>query len=392
MDIKEIFPADGRYQDIYCPVCKQHCDLAYVDFIEELSGVNFSIFGLPVLKCPSCGTENLPDRSRFLIIDSHKKSVNDGSLEFVANRRKIVNTFSFTSVPFQYDPDDYHYIPGLQRPWDEGFLTPVFFKRSVLLKYDNAPGYRVKFASTTYGTIYTDDSYISFGINRHGNVMMWLGDIGKLPEAEQFYLRSENLKSDHSIGSEFYDGQIECVATKRSRESELFKQRSDLIEACFKHFGEKIARLDSEVLDLAISFNPPTVDTPKERRHVADTLNKIYIESMDNGALGRVFSAQGRDLKSLGSLKRLQGILESALKGESVASQLSPLYVLYDLRVAYSHLHSSDAADLALLKVTDRLGLPAGAGLLKIYDVLMAQLTKCFQSLTNTVGRLNAPH
>lgn len=37
---------------------------------------------------------------------------------------------------------------------------------------------------------------------------MWLGDIARLPDAEQYYLRSENIDSDHSIGSEFYDGQI----------------------------------------------------------------------------------------------------------------------------------------------------------------------------------------
>jgi hypothetical protein len=56
-------------------------------------------------------------------------------------------------------------------------------------------------ASTTYGTIYA--SIIAFGINKHGKLVMWLGDIAKLPESEQYYLRSENVASDHCKGSEF---------------------------------------------------------------------------------------------------------------------------------------------------------------------------------------------
>ena len=79
----------------------------------------------------------------------------------------------------------------------------------MLLKYDNSPDYRVKFASTSYGSIDTQEESISFGLNRHGHIVMWLGDIAKLPENELYYLRSENIPSDHSLGSEFYDGQIE---------------------------------------------------------------------------------------------------------------------------------------------------------------------------------------
>jgi hypothetical protein len=381
MDIKDIYPPDGKMQRIHCPACGTHCDLGYTDFSELLSGVRIQISGLPVLRCPKCGTENLPDLSRLAIIDCHKRSVDAGENAFISTRRKPEKRFDFTPVPFLYDSDDYRYIPGLVRPWDQGFLTPVFFNRAVLFKYDNAPGYRVRFASTTYGTIHTEDEYISFGINRHGRIVMWLGDIGKLPVSEQHYLRSENVPSDHSIGSEFYDGQINVVFTPRSKEDELFRQRSNFIEACLQRFGEKLAHLDAEVMELALSFNPPVVDTPKERRHVADTLNKIYLESLDNGALAKALTAQGGDPKSLGSLKRLQGVLEKALPGEDVASKLSPLYVLYDLRVAYSHLHSTERAEDTLQKVTDRLGLARTVGLMAIYAALVGQLTESFAAL-----------
>ena len=50
MDIKDIYPPDGKMQRIHCPACGTHCDLGYTDFSELLSGVRIQISGLPVLR------------------------------------------------------------------------------------------------------------------------------------------------------------------------------------------------------------------------------------------------------------------------------------------------------------------------------------------------------
>jgi hypothetical protein len=198
-------------------------DLKFIDFRHEVTGIIVEIQELPTLQCQDCSSEYLPDLSRFAIMQLHEQCLAKNQSNVSVVRKKRSNTFSFTEVTFQYDPDDYYYIPGLHRKHDVGFLQPVFFKRSVLLKYDNSPDYRVSFASSTYGQIIADGHHISFGINRFGNVVMWLGDIAKLPESEQYYLKSENVQSDHSIGSEFYDGQIEVKFTDPTAENLLFK-------------------------------------------------------------------------------------------------------------------------------------------------------------------------
>lgn len=385
MDIKDLIPQADYVQRNYCDDCGKLLDLEFLRYNEEISGVRIQIDGLPILRCSTCSKGYLPDLSRLALIDCHKRAVEAGSPVFACVRKKRTNEFKFAKVPFLYDPDDYFYIPGLYRPFDVGFLTPVFLKREVLLKYDNSPSYRVQFASTTYGTIYTGEEYISFGINRNGLVVMWLGDIAKMPESEQYYLRSENVSSDHSIGSEFYEGQIECVFTKISREDRLFKARSAFIEASVKRFAKKIAHLDDEVMNLALAFNGPVVDTDKERRHVADTLNKIYIESFDNAALGDVLQSLGGDPKSLGSLKRLQGLLERALPSEDINSLLSPLYVLYDLRVAYSHLTSAERQRDVLQTVVDRLGVDVNTSLIDLYNCLIGALIVTFERLAELV-------
>ncbi|MFH7566539.1 hypothetical protein [Oceanimonas smirnovii] len=383
MEITDFFPEQGHIQRLYCDKCQGHLDLVFSDFHELVTSVDIEIKGLPMLHCESCDKSFFPDDSRFAVIHLHEQAYKKYSNKVTVTRNKTNQDFGFGVAPFIYDSDDYKYIPGLKRPWDEGFLTPVFFKREVLLKYDSSPTYRLSFASTTYGEIRRGDDFsMPFGINKNGKVIMWLGDIARLPDAEQYYLRSENIESDHSIGSEFYDGQIECIFTDLSKEDGLFKNRSTFLEACFNKFGIKIAHLDSEVFDLSVSFNAPVVDTEKERRHVADTLNKIYLESFDNKALGGVISQLGGDPKSLGSIKRLQKVIELSCPSADIPALMSPFYILYNLRVVYSHIGSKQSEQEKLDFVISRLGLGGNSGLMEIYPTLVEKLGESYKRLT----------
>lgn len=385
MELVDLFPPDGKVQRLYCDDCENHLDLSYDDFEQEVSGIYIELKGLPILLCPKCGTKHYPDRSRFSLIELHRRAFSAGENSIRANRKKLTDDFGFTKVPFVFDADDYHYIPGLVREFDPGFLTPVFFNMEVLIKYDVHPSYRVRFASRTYGQIWQDGFSISFGINRHGKLVMWLGDVARLPENEQYYLRSENVPSDHSIGSEFYNGQIECVFTDRALEDDLFASRSDFIETFYSHFGTRIAHLEKEVLDLAITLRRPVVDTPAERRNVADQLNKVYLESIDNGALGALISAKGLKPKGSGNLKRLQVLLEDANPSADIHNTMSPLYVLYDLRIAYLHLGSDAGREQLLDTVRQRLGIDASADLFLIYDVLIPAMRNSFKKLSESI-------
>ena len=203
MDLKDAYPPPGHVQRLYCGLCKKPLRLIYKDFDEDVSGIRVRIAGLPYLHCDECPADYLPDNSRFAIVHLHEGAMRAGHKGVPSTRRKPNKKYEFTKVDFDYDSDDYDYLPGLTRPWDIGFLTPVFFYRTVLHKYDSLPGYSVRFASATYGSIDAPDWDISFGINKSGKVIMWLGDIAKLPLNEQHYLRSENVPSDHDIGSEF---------------------------------------------------------------------------------------------------------------------------------------------------------------------------------------------
>jgi hypothetical protein len=377
MEIGDVFPPRGFVQRLYCDVCKGSLDLIYKDFSEVVSGIGVTINGLPYLHCDKCSRDMLPDNSRAAIIRLWEQATEQNSPGVKSTRKKPMRNFGFTTVPFKYDSDDYQYLPGLERAHDPGFLTPVFFNREVLLKFDASPDYQVKFASTTYGTIYGGAFYISFGINKNGNVFMWLGDIADLPEKEQYYLLSENIPSDHSIGSEFYDGQIECIFTEPSREDRLFGLRSSFIEMCAKRWGVSVAHLDREVLDLVSGFNAP----------VADTLNKVYIESFNNKALAALASKLGTTPQGSGTLKRLQAVMGTVVLDDlTLRLILKPFFTLYDFRVASLHLSSVESGEQTLLSVLERLELPKSADLPTIYGRLMDMLAASFEELIGKIA------
>lgn len=386
MDLIDLFPKDGHVQRLYCDNCSKHLDLKFNYFRENVSDIEINIAGLPVLNCESCDRNYLPDTSRFAVIYAHKQALKNSSDIVNITRKSPERNFGLSLVPFIYDSDDYEYIPGLKRPRNDGFLTPVFFNKEILLKYDASPTYRLAFVSTTYGEIRRDNDFsISFGINKNGKIIMWLGDIAKLPNSEQYYLRSENIESDHSIGSEFYDSQIECVFTEPSIEDALFNSRSEFLEICFRKFGKKLAHLDKEVFELAVSFNGPMVDTERERKHIADTLNKIYLESFDNKVLASILKDLGGDPKDLGSIKRLHKIMELSTNNIGIASLMGSFYVLYDLRVSCSHLGSKDKGVEKLTSVKERLGLSSEASFSNTYETLMKELTSSYRALTRLI-------
>ena len=219
---------------------------------------------------------------------------------------------------------------------------------------------------------------------------MWLGDIAKLPKPEQYYLMSENLPSDHSLGSEFYDAQIECKFTEPPRESVLFKARSDFLAAVFDHWKEKAAHLDAEVLELAQTLRQPIHDTPAQRRTTADILNKVHLESLDNVKLGKLIGSHGLVSKGTGSLKRLQVLLESIADADRVYDLMSPFYTLADFRVASSHLTSAETAAETMKKVTGRLGLAEDAPLVEIYDQLIERMRASYEALKASLDAANA--
>jgi len=368
--------------------CDTYLYLTYGEYKEERDGKEFIFAEYPLLVCPECSNQYLPDASipgKEMAIERGLED--DRDVIYFPDIIQINNgNFIETEVSFKYDQNDYYLIPGLWRLNDNGFLTPIFFNIEVLLKYVHHPQYSLELGANTYGVLYKDkEPFIAFGINRNGKVIMWLGDIDKLNIKEQFYLRSENIKSDHDVYSEFYVGQIEAIFSEPSDEKKVFQQRLGFSEKILNEFNISLSHLEPETIKEARKIVKPIVNTEEAFCSVIIPLNNIFVESINNKDLIKDIKSIDSECDTTGmrSLKLFELWLEK--RGISDASNIiSPLFILYDLRVAFSHLQSLTTKEEQISYCCERLELPEDCrDFLEIYKHLMKSLIEMYETLLN---------
>ena len=357
----------------------KHCDI--------IDNKQVHLTNVPLLKNPETGKVYYPDKTKEVISYylSEAKKRNEGGIDLCprglgANRYQYSEGFNF-----KYSSIDYEYIPGLQRQWNEGFLTPVYFEISVLNKYSQNPEYELDLFSSTYGTIsFKDEWSIEFGVNKDKLVIMWLGDIDALPEEEQYYLRSENTESVHCIHSEFYNAQIEVEWAEPSVESRVFELRSKLSASANKAHGKPLYMLDGEVSEVISNLDKPVFWEDKHVSPVIESLNRIFVESINSSGIKSILKDQNTelDVKNKKGLKILSMYLEHTLSKQNVDQLMSPFFVLYDFRVLVCHLRSNESRVDLLARINERLGLEKdNQSYEKIYDMLFVEMKKSFTEI-----------
>lgn len=374
--------------------CKGKLHLELLERKQKKDKNNYIWVNCPTLVCSNCSNqywayqvEEICDsviKNCFSEQQEVQKEENTFYLDFnkIKNRYNV-DKFISTKVGYIYDRDDYYYIPGLIRPWNIGQLTPVFFNVEVLLKYMHHPNYSIDFGADTYGQIYKNNEHmISFGINENNKIIMWLGDINNLPIDEQYYLRSENIISDHSIASEFYEAQIQVIWAEPSSIKKVFKSRLEFNENVMKSYGIKITQLDAETVALLKNIHMPIVNTEKEFSNIIIAMNNLFVESIATKEIKKYFKKHhpNIDVKEKKGIKIYQEWLNIYVNDVDINKYICPLYVLYDLRVAMAHLHSSESKESTLNSCCKRLGLNENErDYSKIFSVLVDKLSEMYE-------------
>lgn len=350
-------------------------------------GILVYLEGVPLLKNDVNGEIHFPDKTKctiaYFIGEAKKKNEHGISLvpKNLENKR-----YSFCKkFDFEYSQVDYEYIPGLMREWDDGFLTPVFFNISVLNKFSQHPDYKLDLFSETYGNIsYKDDWIISFGVNRNNLVVIWLGDIDKLPDNEKYYFRSENIGSDHDIQSEFYDAQIDVQWSEPSKQSLTFHLRKELNDAVIENYSFDIYMLEGEVGQVISNLHRPIFWEDKHVGPVIESFNRIFVESINNKGLKADIKLvnPSSDVKNKGSLKILELWLNERIGIDNVSDLMCPFYVLYDFRILTCHLQSKERSGKMLKSINSRLGInESSISYELIYDALIDKLSSSFSQV-----------
>ncbi|MDD3940218.1 MAG: hypothetical protein PHQ01_01420 [Candidatus Pacebacteria bacterium] len=382
----DLYPENGRQQRIHCD-CGEDMILVFDNFNEKIENIEFKITNLPFLYCEKCRKRYLSDNSRIsliLLFEEAKREHEKAAIVKVDRNKKQDIFYHDNKLQFNYDADDYYYIPGLSRPEKDGFLTPIFFNKEVLIKFDNWPGYEISFASNSYGDIETKGSIIPFGINKNGNVIMWLGDIITLPESEQNYLKSENIESDHDIGGDFYDSQLECKFVDTHEEGGLLKSSEIFLQKVRKKFKIKLVYLNQERVNLINDFKPLIIFKEDYFRNRIDNMNKIFIEALNGEKIDELVEVIGLPSypkKGLKSLKKMEYILTCLEPEDDARKIMLPFFVLYDLRIICDHLIENKKLKELEISISKRLDCGDIFEKDKIYFVLLKKMTESYNAI-----------
>lgn len=267
----------------------------------------------------------------------------------------------------------------------DGYLTPVYFNKQVLIRYLYDSRFYCDFASETYGTIGDDEFSISFGINKNGSVIMWVGDImHNIPKREQFYLLVENKEPEGDVQSEFYEAQINAKFTDPPLEIKTLNKVEKLNSAfetkysCFLYKERSIEeRIDEARRYKRILMN----DTDDFKRFVTE-LNEIINESTNNTALRALLDSKDIAYEKGSKGNKLLDKVYTCILGDT-NNIIAPFFYLYDLRLWAAHTGKNDV----LAEVTRKLGLPKES---EFKDILDALLTSILQSSDKFIELIHA--
>lgn len=278
------------------------------------------------------------------------------------------------ALRFEIDPDEA--VHG------SSFLTPLYFNRQVLTRYLYDSRFRCEFASETYGTVYGSDFTLSFGLNKNGTVIAWLGDIqDNIPIRERYYWLVENKPSEHELASEFYDAQIEVKFTPPPAVIQCLNKLDEFNKKFQAKFGIHLYhdRSIEERIEETRRYKRLLLNNLDDFKRFISEFNEVIVENINNTEIRRLLAENSISIdKGTKGNKLLQSVYEKVLGDDQ--NLIAPFFYLYDLRLWADH----SMGDEKLQTVAKTLGvLPT-----EYQQLMEALVAKLDVSVTQLLGKL----
>ena len=250
-------------------------------------------------------------------------------------------------LTFQWDPAES--IGG------DRFFTPVYFNRQVLTRYLYDSRFSCEFASETYGTVYGPDFYISFGINKNGSVIAWLGDLqDEIPVRERFYWLVENKEPENESTSEFYDAQINVHFTEPPVVIRCLNTLAKFNANFHQKFGVHLYhdRSIEERIEETRRYKRLLLNNADDFKRFISEFNEIINENTNNTEIRRLLVEKDVTVRTgTKGNNLLQSVYESILADTD--NLIGPFFFLYDLRLWAGH----SIGDKKLEAIAKKLGV-----------------------------------
>lgn len=402
---KEFWDVLEKYPSNTCSKCKGLVEISMEHLNVKIENKEIDFEEIPLLKCTNCSNVLLTYYAQTMLSDYYNELLKRNKVAVKISFNENYRKYNYASrCDYIYDHRDYYSIPCLNLDYEsgeEGFLTPVYFKKKALVYFVGVPEYDVDIFSKSYGIIskksnnpkfkYEWDA--PFGFNTKGKLIFWLGDLDSMDEETQDILRSFNLESDHLlIDSEFYQAQLNCIFSEPIPEQQIIISKNLFIANIKKRFEIDISHLEEECVKEAESISSPLLFTETYIKVIIQSLDKVLVEGFSAKRLRELYLKLcpkyniDEDYKKWKSIKLLEQVL-FFLANESnvtidVDKTMSALYLLNDYRICLSHLLSEQSLNEKTSHIANVLGVDDFNKQEDIYLKEIAGLNTLFKQLS----------
>ncbi len=213
-----------------------------------------------------------------------------------------------------------------KNPGAPNFLTPVYFKKEVLDKYYAQPSrYEITGDRLQRGELWST----TIDNESRNHVVVWLGDLAKLPYKEQLYWRSFNIVSRDGLSRSFFTRQMLAKMHESDLPEDAFlRLYQELLSASQEHLGWSILLpLEDDDEHHIQSLRVHANNEQREFDQQVLSLTKILIDSLNEAHLVNLISPK-RNLCG----KRGISMLEYALRDCHVDGIVRHIGFLRDLQ------------------------------------------------------------
>lgn len=199
------------------------------------------------------------------------------------------------------------------------------------------------YTKDTGGVGCSPDYSVHFGINPLGLVNAYAKDIGLLPEWQQKIWAAHNVAPEGGVSDELLASQMKAEpAETLAPEAFLQKGLERVNKLSEEKFGITIFRPHERLSEIITNTHRFRATTPDGLYSLAKDLARLTADSIDAVAIQKIVAPPKGT--RWGSLKSLENLLAQHIAPPQAHVLLSPLFGIYELRLADAHLPAGDLA------------------------------------------------
>ncbi len=221
----------------------------------------------------------------------------------------------------------------------------LWFSPSVIEAILNIRGSSLGWYTKDTGVIECSPGYpLHFGINSIGLVNVFAKDIALLPDWQQKVWAGYNVAPDGKVSTELLMSQMEAKPASSQAPEEYLPLGFELLNKLIKdNFGVSAFKEHADANKILIRIHRFRAVTKQGLFELAKDIYRFVGERINTEEIKKVVNP--RKDEKWGQLKSLEKLLALKVGVESAYTLMSPLWGIYSLRIADSHLPSADTRE-----------------------------------------------